>query len=374
MPDRKRASAHVGLIATSLLAAVAFVALLLPAGSSAATVVNGDFETGTLSGWSVFNQQSAEGGTQGSWFAYSGTSTIFAEEEAEEFEEIIEEEVKPRQVPPPPQGNFAAITDQAGPGLHILYQDIAIEPALSQTLSMIVYYQSDAPIAAPDTLSFETEPSELEPIGPPNQQYRIDVMKPGAPLASVNPADILTTVFRTNTGDPQEIGPKTITANLTPYAGQTVRLRLAEVDNSSYFHAGADAVSISTVPLPPSNVFTFGKLKLNKKNGTGKLQVNLPGPGVLAAVDASSSGAVTSSLATASKKKKALIKSTSVAAAAAGVATLNLKPTGAGRKVLVHKHKLKFKVQVTFTPTGGAPASQTFSGTLKKKPKPRHRR
>jgi hypothetical protein len=352
MPNRGGVSARQGLIATSLLAAVAFVVLLLPSGAGAATVVNGDFEAGTLAGWVNVQEEEDDAG----WFAYSGTTAPLSE-----FEE--------RTVQPPPQGNFAAISDESGPGLHILYQDIALEPALSQTLSMLVYYDSYAGITVPS-------PDSLSPDGAENQQYRIDVMKPSAPIDSVNPADILTTVFRTNTGDPEELTPKLITANLTPFVGQTVRLRLAEVDNQFYFNAGADAVSISTVPLPPpppSNVFTFGKLKLNKKKGTGSLQVNVPGPGTLTAVDAGSSGAAASSLASAIKKRKSLIKSTTVTATAAGLATLNLKPTGAGKKVLKRKHKLKFKVLVTFTPLGGAAASQTFSGTLKQKPKPKRR-
>ncbi|HEX3174751.1 MAG TPA: hypothetical protein VHQ43_11110 [Solirubrobacterales bacterium] len=340
-----------GLLATPL-AAVACVVLLLPAGAGAATVVNGDFEAGTLTGWTVVNPGEFEAG---SWFAYSGTAAPTEEGEP-----------GARQVPPPPQGNFAAITDQGGEGLHILYQDIAIEPALSQTLSMLVYYHSYAEITVPS-------PDTLSPESSANQQYRIDVMKPSAPIDSVNPADILTTVFRANTGDPEELSPKLVTANLTPFGGQTVRLRLAEVDNQFYFNAGTDAVSISTVPLPPppSNVFTFGKLKLNKKKGTGALLVNVPGPGTLTVVDGGSSGAAASSVASASKKKKALIKSTTVTATAAGLATVNLKPTGAGKKILKSKHKLRFKVLVTFTPTGGAAATQTFRGTLKKKPKPK---
>src|SRR5262245_23746836 len=81
-------------------------ALLAPTGAGAATVVNGDFETGTLSGWQLSNSAIVMG--PGSWYAYSGTTL------PGEF---------PKTVPPPPAGKYAAITDQSGPGLHILYQD-----------------------------------------------------------------------------------------------------------------------------------------------------------------------------------------------------------------------------------------------------------
>ena len=104
-------------------------------------------------------------------------------------------------------------------------------------------------------------------------------MKPTAPLESLNPADILTTLFANKTGDPQLLGPTTLHADLTPFAGQTVRLRIANAVNDSVFNAAVDAVSIASTP--PNNVFKKGKLKLNKSNGTATLTVTVPGAGVL---------------------------------------------------------------------------------------------
>ncbi len=79
-------------------------------------------------------------------------------------------------------------------------------------------------------------------------------MKPSAPLTSIDPADILLAVFRTATGDPPVLLPTMKTADLTPFAGQTVRLRFAEVANQGFFNASTDAVSIaSTAALPPMN-------------------------------------------------------------------------------------------------------------------------
>lgn len=320
-----------------LVSLFAVGALALPALASANLVVNGDFETGTLSGWHTKNEPSGTG----SWFAYSGTEDPLG---------------GPATVPPPPQGNFAAIASQSNPGAHILYQDVALG-AGPHELSLIAYYESLSPIVSPETLSpFEEEQ---------NQQYRIDVLKPAAPLTTVNPEDIIATLLHTEAGDPETLEPETLTADLSAYAGQTVRLRMAETDNVSPFHAGVDAVSISgsappppppPVPPAPSNVFSFGNLTLNKQKGTATLKVNVPGPGTLSAVDV--------------KKKGKRIKRATATATAAGVATLTLKPTSAGMKTLKEKHKLPFGISVTFTPTGGTPASHTFSGKLKlKKPK-----
>lgn len=319
-----------------LVSLLAVGAMALPAVASANLVVNGDFETGSLSGWHVKNEP---GGT-GSWFAYSGT------EDPEE---------PSATVPPPPQGEFAAIASQSAPGTHILYQDVALG-AGPHELSLIAYYETFTPIISPESLSsFEG----------PNQQYRIDVLKPSAPLTTVNPEDIIATLFHTEEGDPELQAPETLTADLSAYAGQTVRLRMAEVDNESPFHAGVDAVSISGIAPPPpppptppapSNAFSFGYLKLNKNKGTATLKVNVPGAGALKAVDV--------------KKKGKRIRKATATATAAGTATLTLKPTSAGLKALKKNGKLPFGISVTFTPTGGTAASKTFSGKLKlKKPK-----
>jgi hypothetical protein len=320
-------------VLVSLLAAGV---LALPAVAAANLVTNGDFETGDLSGWQVNDAPDISG----SWFAYSGT----------------ENPVEPlASVPPPPQGEYAAITAQDGPGSHILYQDVALGEGAHE-LSLVAYYESTAAIVSPESLSSESGS---------NQQYRIDVLKTGVPLTTVNPADILATLLHTEEGDPEEMEPTTLTADLSPFAGQTVRLRLAEVDNEGPFNAGVDVVSVSgsappppvsppvpaPAPPPPSNAFTFGKLKLNKKKGTATLQVNVPGAGSLTASDV--------------KRKGKRIQDAVATASAAGIVTLKLKPTGSGRKTLKAKGKLAFKALVTFTPTGGTAASQTRSGKLK---------
>lgn len=322
----KNRSAH--LLVAALV--VAMTALVAPAVASAATVVNGDFETGNLTGWQVVNDPSGEE-ESGSWYAYTGTNP------PREFGE---------PVPPPPAGQYAAVTSQGGPGGHILYQDVALEPYYSHSLSLLVYYHSYAPpfTPSPNTLDFKSTE---------NQQYRVDVMSPAAPVNSVNPADILATVFATKTDDPQEIGPTALTADLTPFAGQTVRLRFAEVDNRNYFAAGTDSVAIASTP--PPNTITLGKPILNKKKGTAKLPVAVPGAGILKVADV--------------KKTKKRVKAKTVQVTAAGTINLPVKPTKSARKALASKGKLKIKVAVTFTPTGGFAGTTTRKLALKLTPK-----
>jgi hypothetical protein len=354
MLRRKESRVFGGVLGSVLLAGIAWLALLAPASAGAATVVNGDFETGNLNGWTVLTS-GGEPEFEG-WFAYSGTASPKTSQ----------------AISAPPQGLFAATSDESGPGTHILYQDVALEPFFTHTLTTTVYYRSQAPIAVPtpDTLSANIE-SE-------NQQYRIDVMKPTAAIESLNPSDILATVFQTKVGDPETLAPTTVTANLTPFAGQTVRLRFAEVDNEFFFNASADAVSIASTP--PSNAFTLGALALNRKKGTGTVPVTVPGAGILTAVDAHPTGVLTQTASASAKGKKkpykALIKPVTLTATAAGTLVVNLKPSGPGRKILVHKGKLSLNVLFTYTPTGGTASSQTLPVTLKlklhKKPN-RHR-
>ena len=116
--------------------------------------------------------------------------------------------------------------------------------------------------------------------------------------------------------------------------------------------SGTSAPYTPTAPSPtaPSNAFTFGKLKLNKKKGTGLLTVNAPGPG---AVLLFGKGIKTQNAATSGPQSY----------------TLPVIPTGKRKKKLKRTGKVKVSVDVTFTPTGGLPKTQSESVKLIKKRK-----
>jgi hypothetical protein len=136
------------------------------------------------------------------------------------------------KVDPPTDGSFAAMTDQFGPGLHILYQDVQVPPHGPAFLSFDLYLNNLAgAFSTPDTLS---------PDVFPNQQFRVDIVDPAAPLDDV--AGVLLPVYRTEAGDPATGPYRTISASLRQFAGRTVRLRFAEVDNQFFFLVGLDRV------------------------------------------------------------------------------------------------------------------------------------
>ena len=311
----------------AILAVLAAVLLLTPAAANAATVSNGNFETNNLSGWQLSPAVSG-------WQTYSGTSTPNTAQ----------------AIAAPPQGTFAAITDTNAPGTRILYQDVALEPGFTHKLSLFAYYHSFAAITIPN-------PDSLDSTGPANQQYRIDVIKPSAPLNSLSPSDVLLNVFQTKSGDPTTLPPTAVTADLTPFAGQTVRLRMAEVDNLGLSNACADAVALTSAKI--SNDFSFGKVSRNKHKGTANLAVNVPGPGTLAL---SGKGVKT--------QRVGREATASMAVTAAGTVKLLVKAKGKAKHKLNKTGKAKVKVSVTFTPTAEtavAPTTQTKSVKLVKK-------
>ena len=215
----QRIGIFLGVLATSLVLA----------GSAGAQVTNGSFETGNFSGWTVANWS----GGSSDWFVYSGTASP----------------LNGLPISAPTHGTFAAVTDQFGPGSHVLYQNITVGPGL--VLKFDIYYVNWAG-------DFVT-PATLDPFSGENQQYRVDLMSPFAPTFSVAPGDVLKNVFQTKVGDAPSLLPTTVSVPLTGFqCGQRVRLRFAEVDNLFYFNASVDNVRIVEVKPVPGMPCIFG--------------------------------------------------------------------------------------------------------------------
>ena len=193
------------------------------------------------------------------------------------------------------------------------------------------------------------------------------MLKAGASPTSLAPGDILATPYASTPSVlPTGIPWTHLTADLSPYAGQTVRVRIAVVDNEYYLNAGVDNVKIETVTPPPSNAFKFGKLTKNAKKGSATLTVNVPGPGVLELASAGGKKAKASvARRQGPKKPKKPVKVAKKTVAAAGPVKLAVKPTSAALKYLKAKGSLRAKVAVTFTPAGGSANTVTKTVVLK---------
>ena len=208
-------------------------ALLLGAPTARASqlIQNGGFEAG-LTGWTVVDQA----GGDGSFLAQTGATSP----------------VNGLPVPAPPQGVNAAMSDAGGPGSHVLYQDFSIPVGVtagSIRFQVFVGNRSDR-FAAPSSLDFaltnRTGDVNL------NQQARVDIMTTTADPFSVAAGDVLRNLYQTQVGDPLVSGYTLITADisslLSAHAGETLRLRFAEVDNLSLFNLGVDGIQLDAVP------------------------------------------------------------------------------------------------------------------------------
>lgn len=211
---------------------LAVFAALGPA-QAAELLANGSFEQNSGPGSPVFTgwQSVSQAGSKGGFAAQQGTKGA----------------ITPVAVPAPPDGAFALMSDQPGPGSHVLYQDVAIPAGSPATLSARIYVQNAAKVAAaPATLDYT--------VAAPNQQVRIDVMNPAAAPDSLG-AGVLANVFQwppATAPGPSTSGSgyQSLQFDLSAYAGQTVRLRIAEVDNRQSLFFGVDALSVWSGSVP----------------------------------------------------------------------------------------------------------------------------
>lgn len=205
------ASVIVGLVGFSSLGSAA----------QAASVINGGFETGDFTGWTVVQQNNSDG----DFFITGGGRSPDSRS----------------RIPTPSEGENYAVTDQFGPGSYVLSQDIILEANSSHQLSFDWFAQTESSFANPGTMDFR---------GPENQQFRVDIVEAGfsdwfgsdsnvGVLANIVPPVIEgSPIFRFNS----------TTFDLTSWAGSTVRLAFRQVDNRGHFQAGVDNVSITSTP------------------------------------------------------------------------------------------------------------------------------
>jgi len=194
-------------------------------------VVNGDFEqnggpgTSALNGWTISNQS----GGSGSWYAQTGTYPMPSTERCSN-----------ESVAAPPSG-FAAMSNQSNKGSHILYQDIAIPATGGKvTLTYDLFLYSHRSYRNQPTLDYNVLP---------NTQFRADIMDPSAAVTDVG-SGVLTNIYQSQDGDLSYSPYKGQTIDLTQFAGRTIRLRFAQVDNVDCFNVGLDNISITIESCP----------------------------------------------------------------------------------------------------------------------------
>lgn len=129
--------------------------------------------------------------------------------------------------------------------------------------------------------------------------------------------------------------------------------------------AAPTATATATVTNAKSrNNFSFGKKAKSSKSGMKvTLEVNVPGPGQVKALDNAVAGATKSKA-----KAGPLFNAVSMNATGAGIVKLTLKLSKQGQAKLREKGKVNAKATVVFTPTGGDAATQETKISFKKAP------
>jgi len=215
--------------------------------------LNGGAGSSALTGWNIVNY-----GTGSTWYAQTGLFSPVSSSIG-----VL-----------PPGGSFAAMTDQAGgaPGTTVLYQDFVVPLNVSvATVSFDRWIDNDfggvndgPAFFNPDTLDYTTDG--------PNQQARFDIVKSSADLLSLAGGDVLFTLYSSQGFDPSTQGYDTIINDMTGFmqahAGETLRIRLAEVNNYCPdgcfgLRFGADNVSFTyeqqaAVPEPSMLILMSG--------------------------------------------------------------------------------------------------------------------
>jgi D-alanyl-D-alanine carboxypeptidase len=218
--DRRSAAAAGALI---VLAALSLFVTVCDNQPEKSMFVMDDFESGALTEWQ------AVGAGSGGWLIY--TNGQKAPDPAQSDPNV------PFDLPDPPQGKFAAVTDTNGPGTRILYRDVKLDGRFKLHLS--VFYAGVGGLSSPQTLAYDDPQA--------NQQFRIDVVAPSAPIDSVARGDVLVNVFKTSAGDPDRREPSSVGVDLSRWAGETVRLRLAGTDNRGPLRAGIDDIRFEPI-------------------------------------------------------------------------------------------------------------------------------
>lgn len=209
-------------------ATVAIVLFVVPGSEDPPILSNGDFETGDLTGWST------ESWGNGEWVVYEDGTTPpepwTSDMSSSEF-----------NVPDPPQGQYAAVTVHTYKGARFLYRDIEVTGPW--VLHATAFYQSPL-LQISDRADFGTFSGTTWNAEGANHQFRIDLIDPRAEIHSVAANDVYATVFATQAGDPRSVGPTPATIDLSPWEGQTIRLRATQIDTAGALYAGIDDVRL----------------------------------------------------------------------------------------------------------------------------------
>src|SRR5215471_8189063 len=217
-----------------ILALVSLVGLSTTQSAKAAQLItNGNFETGNFAGWTEFDQA---GGSGSFFISNPGANTPL-----NGFSTAAN----------PSGGHFYAVTDQFGPGCHVLLQSFTIPNGASNVVLSFQMFVNNY-FGAPPIVN----PAGLDYTAFPNEHGRVDILTSSATPFDTG-AGVVENLYLGSDAGPNPHGYITYAFNLSNLAPGTYQLRFAEVDNQFFFNQGVDNVSI-TAPDSGSTVVLLG--------------------------------------------------------------------------------------------------------------------
>jgi hypothetical protein len=222
---------RVTAVLTGMAAALAWATIA--SASNIQLLTNGDFEAGSLAGWTV---NDVAGGSGTFSFDTPGTTTPISAHATQSTAA---------------NGTGYAVSDQTGPGTHALRQSFTVSSSVSSVILSFDMFANDwdsGPIFGGQGLNH---------VGVANQFGRVDILTSGASAFDTG-AGVLANYFTGVDAGADPNAFKHYTFDITSLVGPggTFQLRFAETDNQSFFNLGVDNVSVvaNTVPEPVSLV------------------------------------------------------------------------------------------------------------------------
>lgn len=212
-------------------------------GASTTALVNGSFETGDYTGWTLFENSGVP--ISGTWGIASDGQTVNPEDLVFDFFDGIDVEQYSLGLPhtyTATNGNYLALQLQNDPETHRMSQDMTVPTCSTRTiLSWDMEYHNWA------------EEVVEEGFVPSAQTLSVY-------LRDVNTDAILETLFQTTQGiDPQSIPMTAFSADISAYAGMTVRLDVEMQVQLFFFDAAFDNFKVGCANLASGVALTATK-------------------------------------------------------------------------------------------------------------------
>lgn len=198
-------------------------------------ILNGDFELGDFTGWTVNNVLN-----QGSWrISTPGANTPFFG--------------WPTLNNSFGGGNYYAVADKFAPDAMVLLQPFTVPmPAASAILSFDMFVNDW------DLYGGYIHPNGLDPYANPNQHARVDILSAGADPFDTG-AGVLANYYLGvyGTGAPYPYVHYTFDVTSLIGGGGDFQLRFGQVQTEYFLNTGVDNVRIDYTPIPEPGTFTL---------------------------------------------------------------------------------------------------------------------